>query len=330
MKTLLNTFLTDFKSVYGQTFAEELLSDEERPKVASNPFEDPTVECKQREQLEGIHPNIWCDKCGEHVRGLRYKCNQCPDYDLCSRCVSRNDAAVIHTAAHDHTFKIIPAPPVTARACPRVRNRHRGRHAASSSATPSNNEAPAPAPVSHNRVHCDGCGMHPIVGVRHKCLDCDDFDFCDACMVTKISEHNSAQGIAPGATGHEFIALHTPGKVVVHIRPMQNASGDVTPRTPEAAPSAPAPMGTPTRVAHNATCDLCSNRIIGTRFKCLECPDFDTCQACYDGVAGEQHPDHSFVKIGAVGDVLYRRNRASVPSKRNFVLQAYIQKLTSA
>ncbi|KIM31741.1 hypothetical protein M408DRAFT_327187 [Serendipita vermifera MAFF 305830] len=306
MKTLLNTFLTDFKRSYGQTFAEEMLSSDEEPAKASNPFQDPAPESRKE---EGIHPNIWCDKCGEQVRGLRYKCNQCPDYDLCSRCVSRDSAAVIHTAAHDHTFKIIPAPPVTSRRG--SGGRRRGPRQSNTPAAASN-ETPAPTPVMHNRVTCDGCGMNPIVGVRHKCLDCRDFDFCDACMVTKISEHNTAQNIAPGATGHEFIALHTPGKVVVHIRPMQNVTPTVPATTPVAAPDAaavpPTRLGAPTRVAHNATCDLCSNRIIGMRFKCLECPDFDTCQTCYDNVAGEQHPEHSFVKMGAVGDVLYRRN----------------------
>lgn len=302
MKTLLNTFLTDFKRVYGQTFAEDMLSsDEER---TNNPFKDPVPERAREEQREGIHPNIWCDKCGEHVRGLRYKCNQCPDYDLCSRCVTRNDAAVIHTAAHDHTFKIIPAPPVTSRTC--TRERRRGpRQSRACPVTANVSPDHAPSPVTHNHVTCDGCEMSPIVGVRHKCLDCADFDFCDACMVSKIAVHNEAHGVAPGAVGHEFIALHTPGKVVVHIRPMQERN------LPSAAPTPTAtPLGAPTRVAHNATCDICSNRIIGTRFKCLECPDFDACQACYDGVAGEQHPEHSFVKMAAVGDVLYRRNVA--------------------
>jgi len=33
----------------------------------------------------------------------------------------------------------------------------------------------------HTGVRCDGCKLVPIVGMRHKCLMCQDFDFCDNC-----------------------------------------------------------------------------------------------------------------------------------------------------
>jgi len=34
-------------------------------------------------------------------------------------------------------------------------------------------------------------------------------------------------------------------------------------------------------VVHNATCDGCQTRIVGLRFKCAACPDFDFCERCY-------------------------------------------------
>ncbi|PVG03041.1 hypothetical protein CPB86DRAFT_779929 [Serendipita vermifera] len=305
MRTLLHTFLTDFKRVYGETFGEDVvLSDKESDK--EDPFVDPVshasssqetsvpdVATNSNEQL-GLHPNIWCDRCGQHVRGMRYKCNQCPDYDLCSRCTTKHDAAVIHSAAYDHVFTAIPPPPLASPGPRPSRTRGCFRRRQRSNESPSNE----PTPVKHMSVTCDGCETNPIIGVRHKCLDCPDFDYCDTCMVDKIEEHKNTFG------DHEFIPLHTPGKVVIHVRPMRNHVN--TPVANEAAAATPA---SPNRTVHNATCNLCLNRIVGMRFKCLECPDYDTCESCYTGIVGEQHPDHAFVKVSEPGSIIYRRTR---------------------
>ena len=35
--------------------------------------------------------------------------------------------------------------------------------------------------VVHKGITCDGCGIKPIVGVRYKCAQCEDFDLCAVC-----------------------------------------------------------------------------------------------------------------------------------------------------
>ena len=36
-----------------------------------------------------VHPNVQCDGCEKPVRGDRFKCTTCPDYDLCHQCHCR-------------------------------------------------------------------------------------------------------------------------------------------------------------------------------------------------------------------------------------------------
>eukprot|EP01108_Squamamoeba_japonica_P000499 TRINITY_DN1168_c0_g1_i1.p1 TRINITY_DN1168_c0_g1~~TRINITY_DN1168_c0_g1_i1.p1 ORF type:complete len:378 (+),score=195.54 TRINITY_DN1168_c0_g1_i1:152-1285(+) len=55
---------------------------------------------------------------------------------------------------------------------------------------------------------CDSCSER-IRGVRHKCLDCADFDFCSACLPRKDAEHNPA---------HSFLAIERPAAAACRNR----------------------------------------------------------------------------------------------------------------
>jgi len=49
-----------------------------------------------------VHQAI-CDNCNNWILGSRYKCTQCPDYDLCIDCKSKE-------GVHDHPFMEVPVP----------------------------------------------------------------------------------------------------------------------------------------------------------------------------------------------------------------------------
>lgn len=53
-----------------------------------------------------LHPNVVCDGCEDSVRGKRFKCATCPDYDLCEVCEDKN----IHKE-HDMLLMRTPSTP---------------------------------------------------------------------------------------------------------------------------------------------------------------------------------------------------------------------------
>ena len=41
----------------------------------------------------------------------------------------------------------------------------------------------------HGNVKCNGCNVFPIVGIRYKCVKCDNFDYCEKCKEKNWEEH---------------------------------------------------------------------------------------------------------------------------------------------
>ncbi|CAA7264849.1 unnamed protein product [Cyclocybe aegerita] len=148
-----------------------------------------------------------------------------------------------------------------------------------------------PAPVVHTGVWCDAC-RDTIQGVRHKCLDCPDYDLCTACISAGSAERHNPF--------HEFFELKEPGRVVVHT--VFSGRGER-----EGLNSAHrAPVREASVESHSANCDLCDSRIQGDRYKCVVCPDFDTCNSCFS-ITEEQHPHHPFVRISKRADYIRAR-----------------------
>lgn len=112
---------------------------------------------------------------------------------------------------------------------------------------------------------CDGCDQR-IVGVRNKCLQCPDFDFCSYCIVT-------AEGSHPG---HRFAPL--------------SSSQSVCPES--------------SVVHYGIICDgpLCVNQkirqpISGDRYKCSVCGDLDFCASCEAHPLNQHDKNHPMIKL---------------------------------
>lgn len=64
---------------------------------------------------------------------------------------------------------------------------------------------------------------------------------------------------------------------------------------PPGPPHGPFPHMTPPPVLHpNVTCDGCEGPVVGTRFKCSVCPDYDLCSSCQ---ARGTHTEHALLPI---------------------------------
>ncbi len=122
----------------------------------------PKVEKKEKPE---IHFNIICDGCKvTPLRGKRYKCKQCRDFDFCEECYKKNKES------HGHDFHVIERP--------HCRNRLGHK-----------NTKYCQRGLVHSKVMCDGCGMLPLVGYRYKCALCDDYNLCENCVENVSHNH---------------------------------------------------------------------------------------------------------------------------------------------
>lgn len=105
-----------------------------------------------------------CNLCDKTIFGARYKCLECPDFDLDSACYDTN----IRELHPGHKFVRLQSP----------------RDYVVPSVAP-------PLAPRHRHVRCDGCQREPIVGVRYRCMhsSCADYDLCADCEALPIPVH---------------------------------------------------------------------------------------------------------------------------------------------
>ncbi|KAH9873160.1 hypothetical protein J1614_005558 [Plenodomus biglobosus] len=167
-------------------------------------------------------------------------CVVCDDYDLCLECHIGNKhghhPGHVFKAATEHTV----LPTVADFLCNSGRN------------------------VRHAAV-CDGCDKF-IYGVRHKCLNCPDWDYCSECI-------KNAEMIHPR---HRFVPIYEP-----LAEPLSSGNRH-----------------------YGIYCDgpLCKDKenvsyIEGTRFKCAVCHDTDFCQNCEAHPSNTHNHTHPLIKF---------------------------------
>ena len=107
----------------------------------------------------------------------------------------------------------------------------------------------------HTFVTCDGCKMSPIIGKRYKCETCPNFDFCEKCYMTRNKEHgHSFKNVKAEDLMKEALKMLSKNNMI-------NQAGK--------------------HVHYMISCNGCGvNHIIGKRFKCTQCENFNYCENC--------------------------------------------------
>ncbi|KAK9484268.1 hypothetical protein V1527DRAFT_470493 [Lipomyces starkeyi] len=131
--------------------------------------------CTRAVDAANVNHHAFCDSCDTQIKGIRYKCTNCPDFDYCGSCFK--EAASTHPG---HSFVEIAHPSAYFRAANDKRAMHFG-------------------------ILCDGpmCkeSKHCIVGDRYKCAICENYDLCENCEALPNYPHDLT---------HPMIKLKTP------------------------------------------------------------------------------------------------------------------------
>ncbi|KKZ62115.1 hypothetical protein EMCG_03409 [[Emmonsia] crescens] len=158
-------------------------------------------------------------------------CQDCPDYDLCFTCLLEDR----HGHHPGHSFSLI------------VDGEFRSKSLVMATCQPGRGR--------YHAAICDGCNKS-VKGVRYKCLNCPDWDYCSECFRSATEFH----------PGHRFAPLYTP--------------------IPEPHESLQTHYGV---ICDGPLCSVSSKLayIRGIRYKCAVCDDTDFCGNC------EAHPDNT-------------------------------------
>ncbi|CAO3621646.1 unnamed protein product [Mucor hiemalis] len=223
--------------------------------------------------------DIICDGCYTPIRGQRWRCETCDDFDLCSTCKSR----VNHNPQHNFRFitSSSPSPPQQkTQPQPFVNMNYDERCSSSSQSEP-----------SQTIFICDYCD-NDIVGIRHSCAVCPDFDLCHSCF-SIVKENHPEHIFVTRLVGTQASKKPKNKKEAKIFNPSTTSTTTVD--SPQPSHDA---NNTHASILHlGVYCDNCQTEITGIRFKCGHCPNYDLCQICEEYAPNLHNEAHAFIKI---------------------------------
>lgn len=255
---LIKRFVKNGKVINGTT---ETIA----PKPRASESKTTLVQPEEEEEEEEVIATRTCNSCiqGELHTILDYMdhantttelseenfvtCTSCEDYDLCIPC----HISMKHGHHPKHAF------------LPAIEDINLDR-VAQALLAPGRN-------IGHHAI-CDGCDK-TIFGVRHKCLDCPDWDYCSTCIANSSFIHPR----------HRFVPIYEP-------------LNDHTSLTRSFVNKAR---------HHGIYCDgpLCNpgngtqSFIKGDRYKCAVCHDTDFCASCEASPSNPHNRTHPLIKF---------------------------------
>ena len=259
------------KDIHGHKFKEIEKSEFAEPELKFTP---PTFISDKL-----VHKRVTCDGCETvPIIGCRYKCAICRDFDYCENCEKKN------YKKHSHPMIKISTPELELPYSQCTLKEEFKMDENDNSV------------IIHKGITCDGCGYVNITGNRYKCAVCHNFDFCEQCLEKNASEHK-----------HPFIKIYHPKmeldiiKVIIKPDcPVYNNSnskklkGAKKEEKKEDKKEDKKKDNQPP-VHEGYICDGCDGPIIGCRYKCSVCKDYNLCEKCEE-LFSEEH-QHPLIKI---------------------------------
>ena len=228
-----------------------------------------------------VHYNIQCNGCQmDPLEGVRYKCNVCYDFDLCSKCYEKKFQNDSHTSSH--SMSAMPKPDENELSLTRFQNANDDQKEKIIKEFFSlilNLEKDEEVGRRHTGIKCKICERKNFNLDRYACIICKEYDLCGKCFEDKRVnlDHLRSHPLIRFSDPNQIFGESIDGKKNLNYEEVKNMF-----RSYEHL---------------DADCNCCKNKIVGIRFKCDECRDFDLCTSCYENkVEADTHKnDHCLV-----------------------------------